>query len=245
MTEHDFQKRRLDEEKWDCLGEKEAINENCLRIVTWNINCNQKNREKCFSKKLKRIVDETKADVYVIQECPNPETEDIDFLKDLNLQIPCRSGKDYGVAIFVKEDWTIQRNPETEMAYEYYVSCCISKNNKKMNILGIWAHLMEGKDYPTKLCEFLDDQKEIIDHNCIIAGDLNLDIRQTSSKPKDERDEIYKSGSLMSWKNSFMSWENKHICATYDIYDLLATKKRLESAYLKFFEKEQFGEEEQ
>ena len=201
-----------------------------LKIVTWNCRC-VSGKEDAFIKKLKEIV-KIGADVYVIQECPNPDNEKIQKAlqddcglksKDEQQKSFWAKGKNgtHGVGIFVKKEMmNVQKSDKINVDYKCYVSCDIKGyDNENLKILGIWANTQKSGDYPKNLWEDLLSKIEI-DDNCIIAGDLNTDKNISSQK--------------------------QHIDATENIYNLfpLDGKKRLISAYHWKFEGEEYGAEE-
>lgn len=128
-----------------------------MKIVSWN--CNGKFREKC------KIIEKLDADIYVIQECENPEK--YTFLKN-NFWKGHSSNK--GIGIFAKDDIKLSLNNWTEYCLREFLSVNI---NNSFNLLGVWACKPYIAEYYLYQCINL----EKYDRNMIIIGDFNSNKR--------------------------------------------------------------------
>ncbi|WNY23317.1 hypothetical protein MmiHf6_06220 [Methanimicrococcus hongohii] len=154
-----------------------------LKIVSWNCSYGR------FPEKFEQIVKLAEADVYIIQECPNPNSEEIsNLLKKFGIQKPLwvghksRDGTS-GLGIFVKNDRNFSEleHDIDDGNLRYYLFCKVDD----LNILGIWAHTTEKGYYSPYLREYLEKNEQRIDNNCVIAGDLNLDMKPENGRIAD------------------------------------------------------------
>lgn len=156
-----------------------------MRVVSWNCSFGK------FSEKFEQIVKRTDADVYIIQECPNPNTDETsNLLKQYEIQKPLwdghknKNGTTSGIGIFVKNNRSLSElEHDTDNGnLKHYVFCKIDD----FNILGIWANSRDEKDYYSPyLRKYLERNLQKIDDNCIIAGDLNLDVNPEAGRIAD------------------------------------------------------------
>lgn len=162
-----------------------------MKIVSWN--CNG-----AFRKKFKSITDKkfkdttyTKADIYVIQECEDPQEVDdefkayVDFAGDKDKDyFWVGNYKDKGLGIFNKSKATL-KEIELNGDYEHFIAVEVGDS---FNLLGVWA-MDEDEDkglnpYVEMIHDFWEDNKdnkELFKRDLIICGDFN-----SSSKFDDE-----------------------------------------------------------
>ena len=158
-----------------------------MKIVTWN--CQGGFREKFEHIKL------LKADIYVIQECTDPEasrgTEYEDYCKFAG-----EKGKDYywignepseevkspkGLGIFVKNGL------ETELINNFYDDFKffqIIRVKNSFNLMGVWAM----PKYVEMIHDFYDANDDIFDENLIMCGDFNSNKRFNYQHTKKDKD---------------------------------------------------------
>lgn len=134
-------------------------NEAFMRIVSWN--CNGKFREK-FEK-----VKELNADIYVIQECEDPQnyvgTAYGDFAKN---DIWNGENKNKGLGIFAKEGILIENNRWETYCLRNFLSV---KVNHDFDLLGVWACKPYIEEYYIYQCINI----EKFNDKTIIIGDFN------------------------------------------------------------------------
>lgn len=134
-----------------------------MKIVTWN--CNGKFREKY------RAISRFTADVYVIQECENPEaaaSEDYRAFARNFLWIGKNPNK--GLGIFAKPSMQMERLEWQTAGLEYFLPCQI---NGLVDVIGVWAMKPYTKQY-------LDFQTRNYGHfgkRTIVLGDFNSNAR--------------------------------------------------------------------
>lgn len=128
-------------------------------IVSWN--CNGKFREKF--KKIKEL----DADIYVIQECENPQcyagTAYSGFAKNY---IWNGENKNKGLGIFAKESISIQRNGWDAYCLRNFLSV---KVNHDFDLLGVWACKPYIEEYYIYQCIHMQKYND----QTIIIGDFN------------------------------------------------------------------------
>lgn len=132
-----------------------------MKIVSWN--CNGAFRKKYET--LDKIYD---ADIYVIQECENPElSKDEGYIK-FGKNGLWQGYKNKGLGIFAKDNITLEPAKWSTYGLQYFIPC---KVNNKFNLLGVWAC---GK-YIEEFYVFLQIYKEKYEDfsNTVIRGDFN------------------------------------------------------------------------
>lgn len=141
-----------------------------LKIVSWN--CNGKFREK-----FNEIIEED-ADIYVIQECENPEESTDEEYNEF-------AGENYlwtghlhykGLGIFAKEDVKLEKI-ETDGEFEHFI---LVKVNDSLNLLGVWAM----PKYVEMIHDFFDANEDIFDESLVMCGDFNSNVVFNYHHPK-------------------------------------------------------------
>lgn len=131
-----------------------------MKIISWNANCK-------FREKYKEIL-KLEADIYVIQECENPET-----CKDQEYQLITRNGfwtggiNYKGLMVFSPNqtikltslNWDIQN-------FRYFIPVRVNDN---FNLVGAWA----CDPYIQEFYDFITHIKDKLNNEIIIIGDLN------------------------------------------------------------------------
>jgi|GEM_PF-5033889 len=171
--------------------------ENTIKIVTWNCEYSAP-KDKKFLSKLQKIIEWADADVYIMQECPNPSVKEMsdeisNILESNDMKSPLWIGHKRGKTndsclwIFAKNNITLSELEHESADLEHYIFCKVND----FNILGIWAYTKDKKGYyAPMLWEYLKKNQQRIDANCIIAGDLNFD--KYIDRNADNVDKIYK-----------------------------------------------------
>lgn len=173
-----------------------------MKIVSWN--CNG-----AFRKKFKSITNEKikdtyiDADIYVIQECEDPQKVGDEF--KAYKQFAGEKDKDYfwvgnykdkGLGIFNKSRYEL-KEIKLKGNYEHFIAVEV---NDSFNLLGVWA-MDEDKEkglnpYVEMIHDFWDDNKgneELFKRELIICGDFNSSSKfdkkhktlDNDDKPKD------------------------------------------------------------
>ena len=142
-----------------------------MKIITWN--CNGKFREKFTS-----IIEED-ADIYVIQECENPNESKINEYKEF-------AGKNYywtgsihykGLGIFAKEDINLEKIECLNEEFENFIALRV---NDSFNLLGVWAM----PKYVEMIHDYFDANIDLFDENLIMCGDFNSNVVFNNHHPK-------------------------------------------------------------
>lgn len=130
-----------------------------MKIISWNCNCK-------FREKFKEII-KYNADIYVIQECENPEVcsnlEYKDFSKN-HIWIGNNCNK--GLGIFAKENIKLEKLDWPSYCLRHFLPVRI---NDKYNLLGVWACAPYIEEY------YIYQNINIENYNdkTIIIGDFN------------------------------------------------------------------------
>jgi len=169
-----------------------------MKIFNWN--CNG-----AFREDFQKIIDENSdtyvdADIFVIQECEDPEKEVSENAKkedkenfkkykkwakekEENYFWIGNEDKNKGLGIFAKGKVKLEKIGEWDKDIKYFLAVRV---NDSFNLLGVWAM----KPHVKKIHDFLDaygDNEELFDKNIIICGDFN-------SNPKWDKDHKYEDG---------------------------------------------------
>lgn len=130
-----------------------------MKIVSWN--CCGKFREKY--KKIKEI----NADIYVIQECENPdETQNEDYRVFANHCIWTGTYKNKGLGIFVSPNVTITNNNWPSYCLKNFISV---KVNGSFDLLAVWT----GKPYIEEYFIYHSINEKYYTDNMVLIGDFN------------------------------------------------------------------------
>lgn len=130
-----------------------------LRLVTWN--CAGKFREKF------EIVSRLRADVYVIQECEDPQRcrhEAYRAFASNSLwtgELPYR-----GLGVFARDGVKLSRLPWESCGLRHFLPVRV---NDSWNLLAVWA----AKPYIEEYYEYHRIHREQIDQRCVVIGDFN------------------------------------------------------------------------
>ena len=178
-----------------------------MRIVSWN--CNGKFREK-FEK-----VKELNADIYVIQECEDPQnyvgTAYGDFAKN---DIWNGENKNKGLGIFAKEGILIENNRWESYCLRNFLSV---KVNHDFDLLGVWACKPYIEEY--YIYQYINIEK--FNDKTIIIGDFN------SNKIWD------KTHSIRNHTNIVKELEKKNLISAYhEVYHEKQGEEKQPTFYL-------------
>lgn len=129
-----------------------------MKIISWN--CQGKFREKF------KEIEKCNADIYVIQECENPEiVKNNEYKEFANNSIWI--GEDHkGVGIFVKDDIKIRKNSWKSYCLRWFLAV---KVNDSFDLLGIWTKDPHIEEYYIYQCI----NKENYNNKSILIGDFN------------------------------------------------------------------------
>lgn len=143
-----------------------------MRIVSWN--CNGALRKKYH------LLDQIRADIYVIQECENPATSnDHDYQSWSDNYLWTGTSKNKGIGVFAREgiklnliDWS---NSYQGHEVRNFLSCRV---NDSFDLLAVWLHQNNSPNfgYIGQFWKYLQINKEKMT-NTIIAGDFNSNVR--------------------------------------------------------------------
>ena len=187
-----------------------------MKIMSWNCNGD-------FRDKIKDIIEENSdtyvdADIYVIQECENPD-EPLPKYIEYKKIIRDLVGKNYdwvgdihykGLGIFAKENIQIEKI-ETSGKFKNFLAFRV---NDSFNLLCVWAM---GKDkekglnpYVEMIHDFYDANTDLFDENLLICGDFNSNVKfNNHHKAKD------KSGNSKNHTNLDIKLNNKRLFSVY------------------------------
>lgn len=156
---------KLDEGNEDAIEELEKIINRWLgelKIVSWN--CNGKFREKFND------IYEEDVDIYVIQECEDPEQSTDEEYREF-------AGENYiwtghlhykGLGIFAREDIKLEKL-EFNGEFQHFIPVRV---NDSFNLLGVWAM----PKYVQMIHDFFDANERLFDENLIMCGDFNSNV---------------------------------------------------------------------
>lgn len=130
-----------------------------MRIVSWN--CNGKFREKF------KEIQKLNADIYVIQECENPEaTNDSDYKSFTKNYIWTGQNKSKGLGVFAKKSISIRNNNWNTYCLKNFLSV---KINDAFDLIAVWA----CKPYIEEYYIYQNINLEKYKQNTIVIGDFN------------------------------------------------------------------------
>lgn len=138
-----------------------------MKIVTWNCNGALRKKFTCLK--------EFKADIFVVQECENPESaKDSKYREWAKKYIWTGERNSKGLGVFASENAVIEELDWKTEGLKYFIAC---KVNNRFTLLGTWCH---GANSPTfgyigQLWKYLQIHKAKL-KNSIIAGDLNSNV---------------------------------------------------------------------
>lgn len=130
-----------------------------MKIISWNCNC--KFREKF--KEIKKI----NADIYIIQECENPElSSSLEYKEFASNYLWIGDNKNKGLGIFAKDNIKLDK-----LNWKSYCLRCFLpvRVNNLFNILGVWACAPYIEEY--YIYQNINIDKYNLD--TIIMGDFN------------------------------------------------------------------------
>ena len=144
-----------------------------MKIVTWN--CAGKFREDY------EVIFEEDADIYVIQECENPDEP-----KDKYKKYESAVGKmriwtgdlHYkGLGIFAKDNVKLEKILGLNEKFKHFIALNV---NDSFNLLGVWA--MDGdkekglNPYVEMIHDYFNSNEDLFDEKLIMCGDLNSSV---------------------------------------------------------------------
>lgn len=159
-----------------------------MRIVTWNCNGG-------LRKKLKPL-DSMGADLYVIQECENPDESTAQFRDWAGNYLWCGEGKNKGIGIFARNGHKLRKlnweriytlpgsDPNNAKSASWHTNELKEflpvRINDSFNLLAVWTKQSQGGTfgYAGQLWRYLQShQKEIGSDDCLVLGDLNSNVK--------------------------------------------------------------------
>ena len=142
-----------------------------MKIVTWN--CNG-----ALRKKFENLLD-FDADIYVVQECENPEENGQKSYREwASNYLWIGDTKNKGLAIFAKEgieltklDWS---NQYQDHSVKHFLPCRV---NQDFNLIGVWTHRNNSPNfgYIGQLWKYLEVNKGKLE-TALIVGDFNSNV---------------------------------------------------------------------
>lgn len=144
-----------------------------MKIVSWNC-CNK------FREKYQYIL-EQKADIYVIQECENPDECNDESYKNLfkngfwNGTLPKK-----GLGIFsLNPEIQIRKLEWNDKDLNVFLPVQINNNLK---LIGVWTY----KPYCEVFYDYFQANLDNIDQNCLFIGDFNSNVTQDKHHSKNK-----------------------------------------------------------
>ncbi len=129
-----------------------------MNIVSWN--CRGRFRDK------HPAIKALKADIYVIQECENPERYKKNFQDFYTDYVWCGEKDSKGLAIFFSPEIKYEMNDWPVYCLRHFLSLRI---NDTFDLLGVWA----GPPYIEEYCIYQAINIDRYSENTIIIGDFN------------------------------------------------------------------------
>lgn len=143
-----------------------------MKIVTWN-------SQSKFAENFKEIKKQN-ADIYVIQECENPQITKSEEYRDFaSNSIWVGDNKNYGLGIFAGDDVKLDLVDLDNAGLRYFIPVRV---NDDFNLLGIWTNPdMEGNKvvyYPKEVTRYYELHKDsgFFNQDMIMCGDFNCDV---------------------------------------------------------------------
>jgi exonuclease III len=142
-----------------------------LKILTWN--CNG-----ALRKKFEHLLDYN-ADIYVIQECENPnETQHENYKKWAENHLWIGDNKNKGIGIFARKNTRLDKLNWTDK-YEdkkvkHFLPCRV---NQDYDLLAVWTHSNNSSTYGYigQLWKYLQVHKSKL-NKCLVLGDFNSNV---------------------------------------------------------------------
>ena len=130
-----------------------------MKIISWNCNCK-------FREKYKKIIEED-ADVYIIQECEDPQlTNNVDYKKFASNYLWIGQNKSKGLGIFAKDNIKLERLDWDDFSLKYFLPVRVNDN---FNLLGVWS----CNPYIKQYYDYQNNNFDKYDNNMVIMGDFN------------------------------------------------------------------------
>ena len=136
-----------------------------MKIVTWN--CNG-----AFRNKFKEI-GKIGADIYVIQECENPEHSKVEYKKWAENHFWIGESKHKGLGIFAMGSVEIQRLNWEDNGLQMFLP---SRVNNQFNLVGVWTKRANSSTfrYIGQLWKYVNLHKDkLAASQTVLCGDLN------------------------------------------------------------------------
>lgn len=200
-----------------------------MKIVSWN--CCGKFREK------HTLIEELDADIYVIQECENPEQTKHkkyeDFAKNF---IWSGDNKNKGLGIFAKTKIKIKNNNWQSYCLRHFLSVNI---NNEFNLLAVWACIRHIEEYYI----YQSIHKDKYNKNMCIIGDFNSNAIWDEKHHKRDHSRVVKELEEIGLYSAYHSTYNieagkepeksfylyRHLDKGYHIDYAFADKNRIKS----------------
>ena len=174
-----------------------------MKIITWN--CCGKFREDYAA------IFEEDADIYVIQECENPDANYAKYKKykeDVGDNFEWIGDIHYkGLGIFVKEGIDFELIEVPENKFKHFLPLRI---NDTFNLLGVWAM---GKDedeglkpYVEMIHDYFEANDFLFDENLVMCGDFNSSEVFNDHHPKDKNHTVL--NEKLEAKNLFSAYHD-------------------------------------
>lgn len=209
----------------------------CMKIFNWN--CNRKFRED-----LTYILDEDSenyvdADIYVIQECenpdePNPEYEEYKKLVDNNFGDYFWVGEYHymGLGVFAKEKGILEEIGRWEDDFKYFLLFNV-KNSFKL--LCVWVM----SEYVEMIHDFVDANPDLFNKKLIMCGDFNSNVLFD-----DEHTFVYTHKDKDGYNKHHTNLDRKlnELKGLYSVYHNVSGEKNGEETQFTFFQSRHLNE---
>tara|TARA_Y100001972_G_scaffold128491_1_gene189735 strand:- start:3646 stop:4356 length:711 start_codon:yes stop_codon:yes gene_type:complete len=142
-----------------------------MRLVTWN--CNGALRKKFHE------LSSLNADIYIIQECEDPEqTKDIHYKEWANSHLWIGENKNKGIGVFMSGEYSLEplnwSNQYKDHTVKHFLPCLV---NKQIRLLAVWTHHNNSPTfgYIGQFWKYLQTNKAQF-KKIILAGDFNSNV---------------------------------------------------------------------
>lgn len=142
-----------------------------MKIVTWN--CFQNFRE------LHKEIIKEDADIYVIQECEDPEiSKSEEYCEFASNYFWVGENRQKGLGIFARDDVKIELVDLDDKGLRYFIPVCV---NDEFNLLCVWTNPIaknQVPEYPNEITRYYEEHKDsgFFNSEMIICGDFNCDV---------------------------------------------------------------------
>ena len=215
-----------------------------MKIFNWNCNRN-------FREDITYILDKNSdfyvdADIYVIQECENPDEPHKNYVEYKKLVDDSFGeyhwiGKYHymGLGVFAKEHVNLELKGKWEDEFKYFI---LLRVNDSFNLLCVWAM----PEYVEMIHDFFDTNGDLFDENLIICGDFNSNVvfndEHTYVYTHKDKEGYDKHHTNLDWKLNHLNDDEGEGKGLFSVYHELSGEDNGKETQFTFFQSRHLGE---